>query len=382
MAHGAMGLASAAHPQLAVSAPRSRLRRRRPRRLHDDARGRRVHRRLREGDRRAGPDRHDRDLGVPDRRRLSGRHGPGRVAVPDRRARHRLVQRAPPARRGRTGAVVGGEPHAHDLPQPGSARRRWRAGGGGIGERRADRQRAPTLRASGHPGRGRTRPGATPVPGAGHPLVDGGSRRARRALRRGGRHRPGPPGPVDAARRLTRTGRLRPERAHGHRRAAGRAPRRHPRRSGPVLRVAAEQVRAGRPQARSPARHHRRVGYGERPRRLGPAAAPLRADDRGRADAARPRPQPAARSRRSSGRPGTAPTTPGSMSTSWTARAWSATTVGWSTRRGCTSSAHRSSVGASRASSTGRAPTPRTSSSSWRPTSTVRRHSARADRRG
>ena len=129
---------------------------------------------------------------------------------------------------------------------------------------------------AGHAGRGRARAWTAYVPGPGHPLVDGGGRRARRALRRGRRHRAGTAGAVDAARRLRRTGDLRPQRAHEHRREAGRPVRRHQRGPGAVLRVAAQQVRAGRPQARPAARHHRRMGHGQRSGRLGAAAAPVR----------------------------------------------------------------------------------------------------------
>ena len=156
--------------------------------------------------------------------------------------------------------AVGDDAHADDVPQPRPARRGRRAGGRRVGERGADRPRDPALGPAGHVGRRRARPGAPRVPRPGHPLVDGGGRRARRALRRGGRHRAGPPRAVDAARRLARASDLRPQRAHGHRRAAGRSLGRHPRRPRAVLRVVAEQVRAGRPQARPAARHRSTSG--------------------------------------------------------------------------------------------------------------------------
>ena len=85
-------------PELAVPAPRLRLRRRRPRRVHDDAGGRRVHHRLREGHRGPGADRHDGDVGAPHRWRLPRHDRPRRMGVPDRRARDRRVQRAARAR--------------------------------------------------------------------------------------------------------------------------------------------------------------------------------------------------------------------------------------------------------------------------------------------
>ena len=67
---------------------------RRPRRVHDDAGGRRLHHRLCEGDRGPGAVRHDGDVGAPHRRRVLCHDRPGRVAVPDGRARIGRVQRA------------------------------------------------------------------------------------------------------------------------------------------------------------------------------------------------------------------------------------------------------------------------------------------------
>ena len=69
VAHRALGLAAAADAELAEPAARLRLRGRRSRRLPDDARGRRLHRRLRAGDRRAGADPHDGHVGAPRPRR-------------------------------------------------------------------------------------------------------------------------------------------------------------------------------------------------------------------------------------------------------------------------------------------------------------------------
>ena len=42
--------------------------------------------------------------------------------------------------------------HPDELPEPGPAARGGRAGGGSVGQRRADRPRAPALGPAGHPG--------------------------------------------------------------------------------------------------------------------------------------------------------------------------------------------------------------------------------------
>ena len=137
--------------------------------------------------------------------------------------------------------------------------------------------------------------------------------RARRALRRGGRHRARAPRAVDAARRLARARHVRPQRAHRHRREAGRPSRRDPRRAGPSSPArcgtsatsptsssagCSTRSTSGRRRTASTTRSSRRIGS-SRPRRA-------------RAADARPRSRPAARSRRSSGRPASGPTTPGS----------------------------------------------------------------------
>ena len=296
-----------------------------------------LHHRLREGHRGAGADRHDGDVGAPHRWRLPRRHRPGRVGLPDRRAGHGGVQPCrgcPPSPRRSPRSVTTLTPMEYRNPD--AARRGWGAGRRRVGDGGADRPRDPALGPPGHVGGRRARAGASRVPGSGHPLVDGGGRRARRALRRGGRHRASAPRAVDAARRIARASHLRPQRAHRHRGEAGRPARRHPRRPRPVLRVVAEQVRPRRPQARPAARHHRRVGDGQRHGRRRAAAAPVRADGRARAADARPGSRQRGDPDRSSGRPASGPTTPGSTWTSSTARGWSATTVVSSTRPGCT----------------------------------------------
>ena len=126
----------------------------------------------------------------------------------------------------------------------------------------------------------------------------------------------------------------RPQCAHRHRREARRPPRRHPRRQGAVLGLAAQSVRAGRPQDGPAARHDRRMGDRERARRRGRPAASLRADQGRGIAAARHGSHAAARSGRSSGRPASGPTTPGSTCRSSIARARSGTTAASSRRPG------------------------------------------------
>ena len=337
VADRAMGLAPPAHAELAVPAPRLRLRRRRPRRVHDDARGRRLHHRLREGHRRAGADRHDGDVGAP-------RPTTATASRPTRASGSARPSCSPPARSTCRACPSFAEavPASVTTLTPMDYRNPGELADGGVlvvgasATGRADRPRDPALGPSGHAGRRRARAGPARLPGPRHPLVDGGGRRARRALRRGGRHRAGAPRAVDAARRIARARHVRPQRAHRHRRAAGRPPRRHPRRPRPVLRVVAEQVRPRRPQARPAARHHRRVGDGQRHGRRDTAAAPVRTDGRARAADARPRSHQRGDPDRSSGRPASGPTTPGSTSTCSTPRGWSATTVASSSRPGCT----------------------------------------------
>ena len=184
-----MGLAAAAHAELAEPAARLRLRGRRSRRLPHDAGDHRLHRALCRCDFGPGPDPHQRDLGAPQRRRLQGHHQPGRLALPDRRARNRRVQHpaGPSGRRG--GAVGDRHAHADAVPQSGSARGRGRARRRRLGHRHADRRRDPPLGPTRDPRGGRARPRAARLSGQGHPVVDGRRRGARRALRRGRRYR-------------------------------------------------------------------------------------------------------------------------------------------------------------------------------------------------
>ena len=172
------------------------------------------------------------------------------------------VPRVPAVRRG--GARVGDDAHADGVPQSGRARRGWGAGRRRVGDRRADRARDPALGPSGHVGRRESTSRASRRTGAG--TSTGGWRR--RACSTSATTRWTTSCARAACRRCSSAGS--PERATfdlnaltGHRREAGRPPRRHPRRPRPVLRVVAEQVRPRRPQARPVARH--RSTSGRRP---------------------------------------------------------------------------------------------------------------------
>ncbi len=182
---------------------RPRLRRGRSRRFHDDAGGRRFHHRIREGDRRPGAVRHDGHIGAPHRWWIPRHYRPGRMALPDGRPRHGSVQRAARARLRGGAAVVRGDMDADGLPERGAARGGRGDGGRRVCDGRTDRGRNPAFRPRGHVGCRRARARAAHVPGPRHPLVDGGGWRARRALRRGGRHRSGPARAFDAARWFT-----------------------------------------------------------------------------------------------------------------------------------------------------------------------------------
>ena len=195
VADRALGLAPAAHAELAEPAARPRLRRRRSRRLHDDAaRSSSFIDALRRADRRAGPD------ATPRSRRCDA-DDDGYV-VDDR-----------PGRRGAAATVVlatgacnvpdvparrrGGAADGHHRSRPTEYRNPDQLADGGVlvvgavGHRHPARRRDPPLGPAGHARRRRARPGAPHLPGPDIHVVDGRRRRARRALRRGRRHRPG-----------------------------------------------------------------------------------------------------------------------------------------------------------------------------------------------
>ena len=209
----AVGLAAAAHPQLAEPAPRLRLRRRRPRRLHDDARGHLVHRAVRRGRRRPGADRHDRHPGAAERRTDTSSR-PARAAG----TRSTVVVA--------TGAcnVAHLPPFAADVPAgidtltPTTYRNPDQLADGGVlvvGASATGIQLADEIHRSGRPvTRGRRRPRARPagLPRPRHPALDGRHRHDGRALRRGRRHRQAAPAPVVADRRHTGADDARPQR--------------------------------------------------------------------------------------------------------------------------------------------------------------------------
>ena len=181
--------------------------------------------------------------------------------------------------------------HAHPggLPQPEPASRRRGPRRRRLGERDPDRRGTAPLRAARHARRRGARPNAADLSRQGHPVVDGRGGTVGRALRPDSRPGPGPQPAVDAAGRFTRADHRRPEFAESTRGAAGRTVGRHPRRDRAILRLVAEHVRVGRPQARTAARHHRRVGDragldgGDPPQRFA-------ADRRSRRRAVDPRP--------------------------------------------------------------------------------------------
>ena len=149
---------------------------------------------------RAGPDHGD--VRATQRRRLPGRHRPGELALPDGGDRDRGVQH--PERAGRRAGGPGSDPYDHSkgVPQPGSARGGRRAGRRRVCHGRPDRRGNSPLGPTRHAGSGRAHPGAAPLPGPGHQVVDGRNRGARRILRRGGQRRARPQRAVPATRRL------------------------------------------------------------------------------------------------------------------------------------------------------------------------------------
>ena len=193
----AVGLAAAAHAQLAEPAPRLPLRRRRPRRLHDDARGHLLHRALRRRRRRPGADRHHGHRATADVGRVRRHHRSGLLERADGR-RWRPGPATSPICRGssptfrRSIDMV----DARDVPQPGPTRRRWRARRRSVGDGHPARRRDPPFGPTGDAGRRRPRARPARLSGSRHPTLDGRHRHDGRALRRGRRHRQGAPAPV------------------------------------------------------------------------------------------------------------------------------------------------------------------------------------------
>ena len=320
LAYATVGLAAAAHAELAEPAARPALRRPGPRRLHDDGRGGRLHRALRRGRAGSGPDRHRRDVGAPGRRRLPGADQRRRDQVPDRGRGQRRLQPADGAAVQRGGAGLGHPADPVRLPRPGPPPRRRGARGRSLGDGRTAGRRAGAIGPAGDPLGRRARPDAAYLPRPRRALVDGPDGRLGRAVRRGRRPDPGPAPSVAAAGRYARTRHPRPQRARRPGRRAGRPVGDRAGRRGPVLRWAAQRVLTRRPQARAAAGRLRRVGPGPRRRRR---CRPARALSR-RPGCRRPHAGSstcaAARSARSCGPPAFGPTTGGS-------------TCPWSTRR-------------------------------------------------
>ena len=157
--------------------------------------------------------------GATDGRRLRGRDRRRLLPRRGRRRRGGCVERpAGPGGRGR--AAPPHQPADRPaLPEPCTTRRhRRRARGRCVGLGRPDRGRAPTRGTSRHPRGRRARPAAAHLPRPRHLLLAGGDRPARRALRRGRRHRAGAPPRLGATRRQPDPDAARPQRALRRRR--------------------------------------------------------------------------------------------------------------------------------------------------------------------
>ena len=227
VANRALGLVHAAHAELAGPAPGSGLRRRRPGRLHDRRRDRRL--------RRPGTPRRSTRRSAPGRPwSRCARADDGYDVVTDQGVwRGRCVVLASGAcntpsptdlRRGRPDLRRTGQPAA--VPQSRAASRRRRARRGRGGHRRAARRGDPRVGPTGDALGGRARPDAADLPRSRHPALDGGDRAARRALRRGRGDPPGALGGLAAADRHPRASDARPEpaqRCRGRSCAAGSA---------------------------------------------------------------------------------------------------------------------------------------------------------------
>ena len=183
-------------PNWQARLPGAAVRRERPRRLHDDARGGGAHRAATPP--RSTPRCVDRTTVTRlarTRRRLRGRHRPRCVDT----ARPSCSPAAACERRRRAGDRRGHCRRRSPSVTPLTYRSpdQLDDGGvlvvGGVGHRRATRRRDPPQRAARHARRRRARAHAAHLPRPRHLLVDGGRRCPRRALRRGRRSRPRPP---------------------------------------------------------------------------------------------------------------------------------------------------------------------------------------------
>ena len=193
VAHPAVGLAAAAHPELDDPAAGLRLPRRRPGRLPRRARGGRLI---------ADYAAESAAPVLTGTRVTSVRPAAGGYVVrTDRGSWHArtVVAATGAAAVASVPAALAAQLPAEDphgdrrgLPQPRPAPTGRRAGRGRLGQRRPDRRRAAPLRTAGHAGRRRARADAADLPGPRHPLVDGRVGPARRALRRDRRTSYGP----------------------------------------------------------------------------------------------------------------------------------------------------------------------------------------------
>ena len=149
---------------------------------------------------------------------------------------------------------------ALDVSQPCAARRGRRAGRRGVGHRCAARRGDPHLRTPRHDLGRRARTHAADLPRSRRLLVDGGCRRARRAVRRGRRPRTCTPPPLAAADRHARATFDRPQHLAGCRCPDRRSAGPDAGRRGAILRWPGEHVQVGRPQGRAAAATIRRRG--------------------------------------------------------------------------------------------------------------------------
>ena len=208
MAHRALDVAALADAELADATPRRPLPGQRSRRLHVDARGDRVHRRVRPDHLRPGAHQHEGDI----RTRLHGSrpirrlHGPGCVVVRRSDPRQRRLQPPRRSRRGGRGSRRDRDADRDGLPLTTPARRARRPHRRRLGDRCAARRRDPPDGPFRDTRRGRARATAPALPRPRHLLVDGRGGRARRTLRRGRRPRSSAPRSVTAAHRHARAG--------------------------------------------------------------------------------------------------------------------------------------------------------------------------------
>ena len=156
-----------------------------PRRLHDDGRGRRLHRAFRRGRAGSGPDPDHGDVGAPYRRRLPDHDQRRRDRLSHGPPGQRRLQPADGAGAQRSGPGLGDPAHPVRLPRAGSPPRRRGPRGRGLGDRRTAGRRAGPFGPAGDPLGGRARADAAHLPRPRRALVDGPDGRLGRAVRPG-----------------------------------------------------------------------------------------------------------------------------------------------------------------------------------------------------